>query len=41
MAVREQNRHLRETLNVFEIMRVIEEIRHKLADHSHRLELDM
>lgn len=41
VAVREQNRHLIERLNVFEIIRMIEETRHKLTDHSQRLELDM
>ena len=41
VAVREQNRHLIESVNVFEIMRMIEETRHKLTDHSQRLELGM
>jgi len=34
VAVREQTRHLILRLNVFEIMRTIEETRHKLTDHS-------
>jgi hypothetical protein len=34
VAVREQNRHFRERLNAFEIMRMIEETRHKLTDHT-------
>lgn len=41
VAVREQNRHLRERVNVSEIMKMIEEARHKLTDHTQRLELDM
>jgi hypothetical protein len=40
VAVQEQNRHVRERVNVFEMM-MIEETRHKLTDHSQRLELDM
>ena len=41
MAVGEQNGHLIERVNVFEIMRMIEETRHKLTDHSQRLKLGM
>lgn len=41
MAIRQHNIHLKERLNVLEIMKRIEGRRRNLTDHSQRLEHDM